>query len=148
MRAMFLVPAIVLFSSAVLADEGILAGAWINVCNEGAVFVCPTSLRADSRAALSLPSTHPSGFAIRSPGGTWSYLAGLGEADEVIPGFSRLSRFEFVPKDLLGATWDNGSRSLRRVFDQPGRYLFYFASNLETEPENTDAIYFVVEYEE
>ena len=146
-RATFALATIALTSSA-LADEDLLARARINVCNEGGVYVCPTRLRATSRAVLTLPAAHPSGFAIRRPDGTWTHLAGPGEADASIAGFALLSRFEFVPKELLGATWNNGSRSMRRVFDGPGRYLFYFASNLDTEPENTDAITLVVEYAE
>ena len=148
MRRATLAFATIAFSSSAFADEDLLARARINVCNEGRVYVCPTSLRAASKAVLILPASHPSGFAIRRPDGTWTYLAGPGEADESIAGFALLSRFEFVPKHLLGATWNNGSRSMRSVFDGPGRYLFYFASNLDTEPEDTDAIALVVEYAE
>lgn len=137
---------LLLSSSAVLADESILTDDRINTCNEGAIHVCPTRLRPDSAASLTFTGSHPTGFAIRRPDGTWAYLAGYGTGHDVIEDFARLSNFEFVPRELLGATWDDGSKSLRPVFDRPGPYLFYFASNLETEPGNTDAVTLVVEY--
>jgi len=76
------------------------------------------------------------------------YLAGYRTAQEVIEDFARISSFEFVPRELLGATWNDGATSLQPVFNRPGRYLFYFASNLETEPENTDAVTLIVEYDD
>lgn len=105
--------------------------------------VCPTELRKDSTATLTLGASHPKEFAIRRPDDTWVYLAVSGEWSESIAGFATLSRFEFVPRDLTGFDFGKGRQ---RVFTVPGQYLFYFADNVETEPDNTYWIDIAVDY--
>lgn len=128
---------------AAAADQESGSNTPINRCGVGAVHVCPTELRKDSAATLTLGARHPKEFAIRRPDNTWVYLAVAGEWSESIAGFATLSRFDFVPRDLTGFDFGKGHQP---VFTMPGQYLFYFADNVETEPDNTYWTEIAVEY--
>lgn len=51
--------------------------------------------------------------------------------------FSSRLEFNFPARELIGKYWDNGSGHTTDIFGQDGVYTFYFAENIETEPENT-----------
>ena len=59
-----------------------------------------------------------------------------------------MTRFDFVPEKLTGTVWLNGLSTLQRVFRGSGRYVFYFADNMDTEPENTYAMALSVQFVE
>jgi hypothetical protein len=146
MAARSLIALSAIFIGAPLAaagGQGSSSNTPINRCGVGAVHVCPTDLRKDSKATLTLGAKHPKEFAIRRPDATWVYLAVAGEWSESIAEFATLSRFEFVPRDLTGFDFGKGRQP---VFTVPGQYLFYFADNVETERDNTYWIDIAVKY--
>lgn len=130
------------------ADVSPLDRAEVNVCGRGVVHICPSTLRGDSAAILTFAGRHPRGFAIRRPDGSWVDLAGKEDARTLIKDFAELTKFDFVPKALIGTEWIDGRPNERRVFLLPGRYILYFADNMETEPENTNAMALAVEFVE
>jgi hypothetical protein len=135
-------------STACSADTDPLDWAKVNVCGSGVVHVCPSTLRGDSVATLTIGEQHPTGFAVRRPDGSWIDLAGDGVVHTSIEDFSALAKFVFVPEFLIGTEWIDGRPTESRVFLGAGRYIFYFADNLDTEAENTYAIALAVEFVE
>jgi hypothetical protein len=133
-------------SAAYSADTDPLDRAIINVCGSGVVHVCPSTLRGDSVATLTIGGQHPTGFAVRRPDGSWVDLAGDGVVYTSLENFSALAKFVFLPEVLIGTEWIDGRPTERRVFLGAGRYIFYFANNLDTEPENTYSIALAVEF--
>lgn len=68
---------------------------------------------------------------------------------DVIPqleNFSQRIDFKVPNEDLIGMYFDDGNPIPTRVFNQEGTYTFYFAENVETEPENTLHDYIKVVY--
>lgn len=86
---------------------------------------------------LELPTPHPKKFAIMAPGGQWYYLqdppqaAMFGTAKE----FAKAKKLEFDVETFKAK--EGASSKAQKVFRQPGKYMFYFANNIETEPANT-----------
>jgi len=75
------------------------------------------------------------------------YLVSWGQI--IIPqleNFSQKIDFKMPIEDLTGIYFDDGNPISTRVFSQKGTYSFYFAGNVETEPENTAHDYIEVIY--
>jgi len=60
--------------------------------------------------------------------------------------FNQRIDFKMPIEDLIGMYFDDGTPIPTRVFDQKGTYTFYFAGNVETEPENTSHDYIEIIY--
>ena len=53
--------------------------------------------------------------------------------------FDSVNTMKFDIKTLQGTTWRESKKTVDTIFKAPGKYLVYFADNLETEPENTSS---------
>jgi|GEM_PF-6542513 len=81
------------------------------------------------------------------PDGKSVYLVSYGQ--DIIPqlaNFAHQFDFRMPVNDLIGIYYDKGVAVKTRVFNQKGNYSFYFAGNVETEPENTVHDYIKVTY--
>ncbi len=98
---------------------------------------------------ISLPEKHPKYFAIKTPNNEWYYIQDSTIPIHTVPQneFESASNLEFDVKHLEGVTWRNGIKVNERVFKDSGKYLIYFADNLETEPENTFSMGISVSFE-
>lgn len=113
----------------------------ICVSNDDAV----NHLRVDEQALnkgilkISLPEKHPKNLAIKTPANEWYYLQDPTIPVQTIPQktFESVSYLELDAINLEGVTWRDGKKIKERVFKENGKYLIYFADNLETEPDNT-----------
>ena len=82
------------------------------------------------------PTGYELGLAVITPEGRYLFLADH-SSTTVVPYYWTEHSVRLRAKDLIGLDYDNGRPHLRPVFRQAGKYEFYFAKNLETEPENT-----------
>ena len=111
--------------------------------------VTPKNLTTGSTFSIRLPDSHPALFAVERPDKTWVYIV-LDEPKYIAPKFENFSKStlisinttEFKGKSLN----EQGELYSTNVFTKPGKYMFYVASNLQTEPENTDSIETYVQY--
>lgn len=60
--------------------------------------------------------------------------------------FSSRVEFNFPDHELIGKFWKDDEEQTVKIFKQRGIYTFYFAENIETEPENTWHEYVKVKY--
>lgn len=88
---------------------------------------------------IHLPKNRPKNMSITAPDGQWFIIQSSEEKIEAIPQvqFMNLGTIEFKVSDLKGTFWQEGKKSRGIVFKSKGKYLIFFADNLETEPENT-----------
>ncbi len=88
---------------------------------------------------MTLPERHPANLSIQSPNGIWFVLQDSESGITLLPQktFDASRVLEFKLNDIVGVTWTDSVKSTEMVFVESGRYLIYFADNLETEPENT-----------
>ena len=115
-------------------------GATTNECGKGAFYICPTVLSPNSEAKIHLPPNHPSGLAVRTPSGEWIYIVEPGGRSTALPGFPGRSKLSFQVSRLSGLRWQEGRKIEVPIFRESGRYIFYLADNMDTEPENTFSI--------
>lgn len=116
--------------------------------NQPTYGVTPTKIAAGSKVTVSLPKKHPQGFAIETPDGDWIYIVDPSLHYSFIPDFYNKALFTFPEDTLQGVRFVNGKQAATKVFDKPGQYKFYFADNLETEPENTFSLSYTVTYQQ
>jgi len=109
--------------------------------------VSPAKVTAGSKVTVSLPKKHPKGFAIETPSGDWIYIVDPSSHYSFFPDFANNSSFTFSEDMLQGVRFFDGKQAVAKVFDKPGEYEFYFADNLETEPENTSSLSYTVIYQ-
>lgn len=97
---------------------------------------------------INLPKQHPKNLAIRDPKGEWFVVQDVGQSIQVIPQkvFESISKLELKLNELVGTTWRESKKSTEIVFKYSGKYLIYFANNLETEPENTFSLQKIISY--
>ena len=76
------------------------------------------------------------GLAVVTPDGKYLFLADHMHAT-VVPFYWTEHSVRLRAKDLIGFDYDDGRPYVRSVFREAGKYEFYFAKNLVTEPENT-----------
>ena len=109
--------------------------------------VSPVRITAGSKVTVSLSKKHPKGFAIKTPSGDWIYIVGPSFHYSFFPDFDSNSSFTFPEDTLQGIHFVDGKQAIAKVFDKVGEYEFYFADNLETEPENTFSLSYTVAYQ-
>jgi len=97
---------------------------------------------------LHLPEKKPKGLAIQTPNGEWFVLQDHEEAIEIMPQtlFDSVDEMKFNIQTLKGTTWRESVKTIDVIFTSSGKYLIYFADNLETEPENTFSLQEVVDF--
>lgn len=84
---------------------------------------------------------NPAEFLIRDPENNSFFI--VTEGNSVAPQFHNIAQQNTLAinlANLKGWHWKEGKKTLEKVFNLPGNYQLYFADNLETEYENTDAI--------
>lgn len=118
----------------------------INECGRGNLHVCPTVLNWDTEATIQLPPKHPAGWAVRTPRGEWIDVVEPGDEATAFPLFHLTNQQQFRVSSLTGTAWRDGKPVRVDVFCEPGLYIFYFADNLETEPENTFSLAIAVRF--
>ena len=75
-------------------------------------------------------------LAVRTPNGNFLYLADHSRAT-VVQFYWNEHDVRIRVNLLLGFYYDDGRPYVRPVFSEAGRYEFYFAKNLDAEPEKT-----------
>lgn len=103
------------------------------------VVVSPASVTADDCITITFPRKHPKKMSVRTPSGEWFVVHEKSEEIFLLPSnkFSRATSIQKKVSEFRGVKWAGGQRIVGPVFNEPGKYLFYMADNLETEPENT-----------
>lgn len=97
---------------------------------------------------IHLPEETPKSLAIQTPNGEWFVLQDHEESIEIMPQrrFESVKIMEFQIEKLEGVTWRGSKKITELVFKTSGKYLVYFADNLETEPENTFSLQQVIDF--
>ncbi|MDH5631024.1 MAG: ankyrin repeat domain-containing protein [Gammaproteobacteria bacterium] len=128
-----------------LNKHGHSANTFVEEHNKYGIF--PSKFTCEESITIKLPEKHPVGFAIRTPKEKWVYVVHNDLEDvQHIKNFNSQNTFLINPKKLKALIIGCGSRKEGLVFNEKGKYLFYFADNLMTEPENTYSLQYEVEY--
>jgi len=101
--------------------------------------VSSTELTKNDVITINLPKVRPKNLAIIDPNGQM-FIIQSAEADVLMmreEEFLLLKTLEIPIRNSKGTIWINGQKSKQVIFEQAGKYIIYFADNLETEPENT-----------
>lgn len=81
------------------------------------------------------------------PDGEPVYLVLFGYTiNSQLENFARRYDFKMPIEDLMSLHIHDGKKTMSKLFDQEGIYTFYFAGNVETEPQNTEHDYIKVTY--
>lgn len=104
--------------------------------NSPAYKVCPSVLRDKSGVSISLPKNHLKQAGVITPGGDFIYLVYGEFFSGGFENFQSLDVVNFSVPKLSGIIYVDGKKSNRKVFIEPGKYIFYFADSLDTEPDN------------
>lgn len=102
-------------------------------------FYIEKSLVKKGLLRIHVPEKRPKNLAIQDPNGAWFVLQDSDDKIETMPQeeFDSINIMEFETDKLKGVTWINANKVNKLIFTSQGKYLIYFADNLETEPENT-----------
>lgn len=97
---------------------------------------------------IHLPDEKPKCLSIKTPSGEWFVLQDHQESIEIMPQalFDSTNKLEFKIKNLEGTIWRESKKTTDLIFKSSGKYLIYFANNLETEPENTFSLQKIINY--
>jgi|GEM_PF-1923176 len=109
--------------------------AFINASNEGPDVV-PERICPLEEISITEPTGLNLSLAVRTPDGFHLILADHGFAT-VVPNYWSAHSVSLPARDLIGFDYNEDGPYIRPVFEVSGIYEFYFAENLETEPENT-----------
>ncbi|MCP4486410.1 MAG: hypothetical protein GY820_03690 [Gammaproteobacteria bacterium] len=97
----------------------------------------PIAQISGGQLSIAFSTDIPKGFSIQSPENRWFYAVDLNEGINHIGDRYPSGKFDIELSSFHATYWDNGKKIEGLVFGQSGKYLLYFADNLETEPENT-----------
>lgn len=114
--------------------------------NDKSFGVSPAVVKSDTLVTISLPDKHPAYMAVQTPHHEWIYIVDKSTNFSFFKDFSLRSSFTFNAEDLQGIEFKNGKEVISKVFVEKGDYLFYFADNIETEPENTFSLSYSIKY--
>lgn len=109
--------------------------AFMNASSEGPK-VAPERICPSEEISIIEPTGLNLSLAVRTPDGFHLILADRGIAT-VVPNYWFTHSVSLLARDLIGFDYNEDGPYVRPVFKVPGIYEFYFAENLETEPENT-----------
>ena len=93
--------------------------------------VCPSD-----EILITEPTSYGLGLAVYTPDGRYLFLAAHRHAT-LLPNYWTEHSVRLRARDVIGFDYDDGRPYIRPIFREAGVYGFYFAENLETEPENT-----------
>lgn len=121
----------------------------LSACADENVFSINQDLIEKGVIEISLPNERPKNLAIKDPDGQWFVLQDEAESIESFPQstFDTVKIMKLDMKEVMGTVWRDGVKSEELVFKESGKYLIYFANNLETEPENTFSFQSYIEYQ-
>jgi hypothetical protein len=93
------------------------------------VRVCPSHVESTTKLSITVKSENPfRELAVFTPSGESNFLVLDDYVSPQFKGYPRKDYFQLTPTTLKG--------SKGMVFQESGRYTFYFADNAETEREN------------
>ena len=117
-------------------------------CASAPVGDTPASRASDHRVtSLDLSRKHRHKMAVITPGGEWLILVDKHASyslmtEEELMGTDRL----WLNANVKGTRYDNGTQVPVDVFTVPGKYTIVLTDNLETEPENMNAVTIDIDY--
>ena len=86
---------------------------------------------------IKMSTPHPNHALIYQPDGTVVWLqSGPEYIHPQLKDFSHVAVYE-ITQESVGTVWNDGGAAIEKVISGSGRYHFYVADNIETEPENT-----------
>jgi len=115
--------------------------------NQGAFSVSPRVFNKGQKLKVKFSKDHPKSLAIKSPSNEWFYLVyNVKGVKSIVPPnqFAKMTEIDLDVANLKATAFIDGKEKNVPVFDKPGEYWIYLADNLETEPENTNAIWIEV----
>ena len=101
----------------------------------------PVKLKNNETLTIVFNTPHPKYLAIQNENGRWYYFHNNSDSDIILK-----DEYKVNPEYLIGTYYEDGERFEQIVFSKSGKYILYFADNLETEPENTFSMEKYIEY--
>ena len=113
---------------------------------DGVYQVEPSVVTAGDTVTLRFPEDHPRDLSVVTPNKSFFYLIETEDGYSAFGDTDISSPLRFQVNELKGRIYRDGPAVIEPVFREQGTYQFYFAENMETEPENTAHFFLELNY--